>query len=113
MTLVPEIAPLSSPIITTKEALVVHCLTTSIVDASTVAKSPPQSTIATCMLNSEGRPGAGLGMMWGISKALSMLSEAGLQAQVVELEFDQFNGVYLCRTSPATAVGTQAGGPAM
>ena len=60
-----------------------------------------------------GRPGAGLGMMWGRSKALSMLSEAGLQAQVVELEFDQFNDVFLCRTSPATAVGTQAGGPAM
>ncbi len=57
-----------------------------------------------------GRPGAGLGMMWGRSKAQHMLKEVGFDVQVVELEFDQFNDVFLCRASPSTGRGEQQGG---
>jgi 2-polyprenyl-3-methyl-5-hydroxy-6-metoxy-1,4-benzoquinol methylase len=57
-----------------------------------------------------GRPGAGLGMMWGRDKAISMLNEVGFGVQVVELEFDHFNDVFLCRASPSSGVGAQGGG---
>ena len=56
-----------------------------------------------------GRPGAGLGMMWGRAKAREMLSEAGFsKVEVVELESDSFNDVYLCR--PGAGVTTRARG---
>jgi SAM-dependent methyltransferase len=54
-----------------------------------------------------GRPGEGLGMMWGRGKAQAMLSEAGFRdVSIVELEFDSFNDVYLCRPGAAAATTT-------
>ena len=48
--------------------------------------------------DSRGQPGAGLGMMWGRDAATQMLSDAGFGSiEVVSLEFDSFNDVYLAR----------------
>ena len=45
-----------------------------------------------------GRRGAGLGMMWGCDAAKQMLRAAGFGAvEVMKLEFDSFNDVYLAR----------------
>lgn len=50
-----------------------------------------------CMPQGMNDGGPGLGMMWGRQKALSMLSAAGFDVQVVEMDFDTFNDCYLCR----------------
>ena len=45
-----------------------------------------------------GRRGAGLGMMWGCDAATQMLRAAGFgSVELVKLEFDSFNDVYLAR----------------
>ena len=43
--------------------------------------------------------GAGLGMMWGRTKALELLRQAGFKdPQALEMAYDPFNVHYLCRT---------------
>eukprot|EP00873_Tetraselmis_striata_P022558 jgi/Tetstr1/442822/TSEL_030905.t1 len=55
-----------------------------------------------CMPQGLNHGGPGLGMMWGREKAVAMLREAGFgQVEVVELQFDTFNDVYLCRVPDA------------
>ena len=53
-----------------------------------------------CMPQGLNHGGPGLGMMWGRERALEMLSAAGFETEVLELEFDSFNDCYLC--SPRT-----------
>eukprot|EP00798_Chlamydomonas_sp_ICE-L_P024571 gene24571-10182_t len=53
-----------------------------------------------CMPQGLNHGGAGLGMMWGQEKAVAMLKDAGFnKVDVVEMEFDAFNDVYMCRDS--------------
>lgn len=51
-----------------------------------------------CMPVGLNDSGAGLGMMWGRDRALSMLREAGFEnAQALEMTHDPFNLHYFCR----------------
>jgi hypothetical protein len=53
-----------------------------------------------CMPQGLNDGGPGLGMMWGQEKAVNMLQQAGFgHVEVVEMEFDTFNDIYLCRMS--------------
>lgn len=46
--------------------------------------------------DASGKPGLGLGMMWGRGRATCMLQDAGFgSVEVLELVFDTFNDVYL------------------
>eukprot|EP00913_Durusdinium_trenchii_P016058 g15092.t1 len=61
-----------------------------------------------CMPQGMNDGGPGLGMMWGRQKALSMLSAAGFDVQVVEMDFDTFNDCYLCRPTAGGGGGPSA-----